>query len=103
MHYRNEAQQRILRVLLVLGGHEREGLAPDDIAESLDLAREAVVGDLRNLQRAGLAELDQDTGLWRLTPRIAQMGLALLERMSPAQRRGLRARKGSTRKARSGH
>ena len=84
--YRSASQQRVLRVLVVLGGHELEGIAPGDVARALDIAPSAVTHDLANLALAGLAER-LDTGRWRLTPRITQIAIALLNGVSRARRK----------------
>lgn len=83
--YRSNGQQRVLRVLVFLGGHEVKGLAPGEIAKSLDISPSQVTHDLANLRIAGLAEQLPDSDRWRLAPRLPQIALAMLNGMDRAQ------------------
>ena len=83
--YTNATQQRILRVLLALAGHEVNGLAPSEIAHGLNINQSNTTRDLANLREAGLAEQIPDTGRWRLTPRIPQIAVAMLQGVDRAQ------------------
>ena len=83
--YHCESQQRILRVLLCLGGNVVTGLAPIEIATSLGIARDKVTRDLANLEEAGCAERIQDTGRWRLGPRVPQIAIAMLTELDRSQ------------------
>lgn len=85
--YISKSQQRILRILVFLGGHEVRGLAPGEIARSLQILPANVTHDLANLREAGLAEPLPDTNRWRLTPRLPQIALAMLNRISSAKHR----------------
>ncbi len=76
--YRSASQQRILKMLLLLGGHEVEGLAPSQIGQSLQIAASVVTHDLANLRLAGVAEQIPETGRWRLSPRVPQIAVAML-------------------------
>jgi len=84
--YINAAQQRVLKMLQRLAGHEIEGLAPSELAAALRTSASNVTRDLANLREAGLAErLHNDR--WRLTPRIVQISLAAGDAFSRAQDR----------------
>ena len=83
--YISNSQQRILRVLMHLGGHEVNGLAPGEISKSLNISPANVTHDLANLKHAGMAEQLQETCRWRLTPRIPQIGVAMLNGISRAE------------------
>ena len=85
--YISNSQQRILRILVHLGGHEVNGLAPGEISKSLDISPANVTHDLANLKHAGMAEQLQETGRWRLTPRIPQIGVAMLQQIERNQRK----------------
>lgn len=85
--YRSESQQRIIRVLLYLGGHEVDGLAPGEIAKGLNIAPGQVTHDLANLRIAGVAETIGDSGRWRLTPRVPQIATAMLNGVGRAQKK----------------
>lgn len=80
--YRNDAQQRLLKVILLLAGNEFSGLAPSDLAKALDTNPSNITRDLANLKEAGLAEQLADTGRWRLGPKLVQIALAFSEHMT---------------------
>lgn len=85
--YTNDGQQRILRVLLVMFSDVVQGLSASAVARELGLNQPTVIRDLENLQKAGLAEKDEATGLWRLTPRLPQQAFKVLSALDNAQRR----------------
>ncbi len=85
--YRSAPQQRILKVLLILGGHEVDGLAPQQIADSLNIKPSQVTHDLANLALAGLAEQLLETKRWRLTPKVPQIAMAMLNNLNQKQRK----------------
>lgn len=76
--YINQAQQRILRLTLALAGNEFAGLTPAELARSVGCSASAVTRDLANLREAGLAERMEDTGRWRLGPKLIQVALAFV-------------------------
>lgn len=76
--YRSESQQRILKILLTLGGHEINGLSPGEISKSLNIQPAHITRDLANLKIAGIAESIPETGRWRLTPKVPQIAMAML-------------------------
>ena len=84
--YINTAQQRVLRTLTMLCGHEFEGLAPGEIAKALKCPAPNTTRDLSNLREAGLAEC-MDNGRWRITPRVAQMAFAVAKSLDDARAR----------------
>lgn len=73
--YINNAQQRLLRTVLLLAGNELTGVAPSDLAKALDVHPSNVTRDLANLAHAGLAEQLTETGRWRLGPKIVQVAV----------------------------
>lgn len=85
--YINAAQQRILQTLVLLAGNEFAGLAPSQIAKSLGTSQSNVTRDLANLQAGGLAEIIQDTGRWRLGPRLVQIATAFSLHLDESRRR----------------
>lgn len=85
--YINAAQQRVLQILMLLAGHELFGLAPNEIAKAVRTSPSNVTRDLANLHAAGLAEQVQDTGRWRITPRLGQIGLRVMNALGEARRR----------------
>ena len=74
-NYTNPAQQRLLRMVDLLAGHELHGLAPGEIAKALVIGPSSVTRDLDNLRTAGWAEQTPQGGRWRLSPHVIQIGL----------------------------
>ncbi len=69
-----QAQRRILLVVMVLAGNELMGLAPAEIQRALDIpSASTVTRDLAVLKDMGLAEQVQETGRWRLGPKLVQI------------------------------
>ena len=85
--YTNDAQQRILRLLSLLAGHEITGLAPAEIARQQGCPASMVTRDLDNLRTAGFAELVPETGRWRLSPLVVQVALAHMAALERAEAR----------------
>lgn len=86
-NYINAAQQRVLRVLVLLAGHEITGLAPSEIAKAVRTSASNTTRDLANLREAGLAEPLADSQRWRITPRMAQLALRVLRSLDDAKKR----------------
>jgi DNA-binding IclR family transcriptional regulator len=84
--YLMAAQQRVLQTLVKLAGHEIEGLAPGEIAKAIRTTPSNTTRDLANLRESGLAE-SMESGRWRLTPRMAQIGLSVMKALDNAQSR----------------
>ncbi|TDK66003.1 IclR family transcriptional regulator [Sapientia aquatica] len=84
--YTNAGQQRILKLVVLLFGHEMHGATLTDVAKWMGVKAPVALRDLDNLQTAGLAE-QTETNRWRLTPRLPQKALAMLEAMERAQQR----------------
>lgn len=80
--YINAAQQRLLKVVVLLAGNEFNGLAPSDLAKALSTNPSNITRDLANLKEAGLAEPLPDTGRWRLGPKLVQIALAFSDHMA---------------------
>ena len=95
--YTNAAQQRLLMLIDLLAGHELQGLAPTAIARAMDCSGPVITRDLDNLRTAGLAERDESTGHWRLTPRLPQQAIKVFNAIDTAQRRVDEARNRFTR------
>jgi DNA-binding IclR family transcriptional regulator len=95
--YVNEGQQRVLRVLLALSGHEVDGVAPGELAKGLSISPSLITRDLSNLQLAGLAEEMTGTGRWRFTPKLVQIGVAMQLAVEEAERKLAETRQRYTR------
>lgn len=70
--YTNAAQQRVLRALTILAGHEVMGVAAMQLAKALRTSASNVTRDMANLCIAGFAER-LDNGNYRLGPRLIQI------------------------------
>ena len=85
--YTNDAQQRLVKVIFVLFGDVVNGVAPGAIVAAVGCSAPTVTRDLANLRVAGIAERDEETGMWRLTPRLPQQALKVFTAMDRAQQR----------------
>lgn len=85
--YAHEGQQRLLKLLQVLAGHEVTGLLPGDIARAQECNASLVTRDLANLAIAGYAEQLPDTGRWRLGPALVQIALKHMTALERAEQR----------------
>ncbi|MCM2480187.1 IclR family transcriptional regulator [Serpentinimonas maccroryi] len=95
--YTNAAQQRLLQVVLALFGDTVQGMAPIVLARGVGCSAAVITRDLDNLRSAGLAERDEITGLWRLTPRLPQQAVKVFSSIERAQRQVDEARNRFTR------
>lgn len=85
--YAHDGQQRLLKLITLLAGHEITGLAPAEIAREQACNASMVTRDLANLQLGGFAELVPETGRWRLSPQIVQIALKHMHALDRAQHR----------------
>nr|VFK15007.1 MAG: hypothetical protein BECKLPF1236B_GA0070989_107113 [Candidatus Kentron sp. LPFa] len=97
--YTNACQQRILRTLLALFGHEIDGLAPGQVAKRLGTTPANATRDLFNLEKSGLAERIPRNGHYRVTPLLGQKALSTLSAIDAAGRRVEETRQRYTRTA----
>src|SRR5688572_21965971 len=79
--YHVPAQERVLKIAVLLAGHEAMGLSPTQIAKSLGISPSLVTRDMWNLEHAGFAE-QLDGGAWRLGPKFVQIALAFQRGMT---------------------
>jgi DNA-binding IclR family transcriptional regulator len=73
--YSNTSQQRLLKVVLALFADVVQGVSNAALTKATGASASNVTRDLENLRIAGLAERDEATGLWRLTPRLPQQAV----------------------------
>lgn len=85
--YTNDAQQRIIKLILLMFGDVMTGLAPAALARELGCSQGVMTRDLDNLLTAGIVEKDETTGLWRLTPRLPQQAIKVWSAIDRAERR----------------
>ena len=82
--YRNEAQQRLCRLIVLLAGNEFSGVAPSVLARELATSASNMTRDLNNLHAAGFAE-EVAPGRWRLGPRLVQVAVAFAAEVNRAR------------------
>lgn len=85
--YHNGSQQRILRVMLVLFGHEIDGLAPSQIAQTVGASASAITRDIHNLIEAGVAERLPHNDNVRIHPMLSSKALQILAALDQADKR----------------
>lgn len=85
--YTNDAQQRLIKLLFALFSDVVAGVSPSALARAVGCSQSAITRDLDNLRTAGLVERDEETGQWRLTPRLPQQALKALNSLDRMQRR----------------
>ena len=95
--YTNAGQQRILQLVLTLFGDVVNGYPPSKLAELLGVSASVITRDLDNLRTAGLAERNEATGHWWLTPRLPQQAIKVFNAIDAAARRVDEARNRYTR------
>ena len=97
--YDSDCQQRILKIMLCLFGHEIDGLAPGQIAKIVNTQPSNVTRDLHNLVEMGVAERMPGTENARISPRMGQRALAILNNIDNSARRVEETRNRYTREA----
>ena len=97
--YTNSSQQRILKVVLVMFGHEIDGLAPGQLAKLADIKPSEATRDLDNLMQAGWVEPVVGGNTYRIAPMIGQKSLAILHNIERNARRVDETRNRYTRNA----
>lgn len=95
--YTNAAQQRILRVVLALFSDVIQGMSAAELAREVGCSPQVMTRDLDNLRTAGIANKDETTGRWCLTPRLPQQAIKALAAISAAEQRIEQARQRFTR------
>lgn len=84
--YTNAAQQRIVKLILIMFGDVVTGFLPSQLGKATDAAAAVMTRDLDNLRTAGIAEHDEATGRWRLTPRLPQQAIKVWTAIDRAER-----------------
>lgn len=95
--YTNEAQQRLLRVVMLLGEDVITGVAPAQIAKALNVPPSYVTRDLDNLKTAGWAVQQEETGRWLLGAKAGALGVKVMASIDRADRKVAEARNRFTR------
>ncbi len=90
--YTCESEQRVIKTVLALFGDVVQGLTPSVLATAVGCHPSAMTKTLDNLKTAGIAERDEDTGCWRLTPRLPQQAIKVWSAVDRAEARLQQAR-----------
>jgi DNA-binding Lrp family transcriptional regulator len=85
--YENAAQQRILKIMMVLFGHEVDGLSTSQIAKAVNTSASNVTRDVYNLIESGVAEKLTHNDNIRIATRVGQKAIAILNGIDAASRR----------------
>lgn len=85
--YAHDGQQRLLRLISLLAGHELTGATPSELAKAQNCLPSLITRDLANLKLGGYAEHVPETGRWRLAPEIVQIAFKHMTALDEAQRR----------------
>lgn len=83
--YTNQAQQRLLAIVMVLSGDVVTGYTPGQIAVTLNIAASHVTRDLDNLATAGWVTYSSNTGRWMLAGQVGKIGIKVMDSLSRAQ------------------
>lgn len=95
--YTNEAQQRLMRVVMLLGEDVVTGFSPAQIAKALNVPPSYVTRDLDNLKTAGWALQQEETGRWMLGTKPGALGVKVMHSIDRAERKVAEARNRFTR------
>lgn len=85
--YTNSSQQRILKVVLTMFGHEIDGLPPGQLAKLAGITPGEATRDLDNLMQAGFVEPLPQGNAYRITPMVGQKAMAILHTLDRAAKR----------------
>lgn len=93
----NATLQRMLKVVLLLGEDVITGVAPGQIAKALNVPPPFITRDLYNLQVAGWAVKNEETGRWLLGAKAGALGVKVMHSIDRAERKVSEARNRFTR------
>lgn len=85
-NYISTTQQRVLRTMKALFGHEVTGITTQDLAKRLEMNASKTFKDLKNLEEAGLAEQLPDK-TWRIAPALGREAFKVMNALDTARRR----------------
>lgn len=95
--YTNDAQQRLMKVVMLLGEDVITGIAPAQIAKALNVPASYVTRDLDNLRTSGWAIQQEETGRWLLGSKVGALGVKVMASIDRADRKVGEARTRFTR------
>lgn len=79
--------RRTCRAIVVLAGHTVNGLAPGELAKAVDASPSNITRLLANLKQEGFVEKIEETGRWRLGPKMVQIAISFSHDLSRAKTR----------------
>jgi DNA-binding IclR family transcriptional regulator len=85
--YDNGSQRRLMQLILIFAGNEFHGLSPGELAKAAKVAPGTITRDLHNLKEGGFIEQIEETGRWRLGPKLVQIALAFQTNLGRAKSR----------------
>ena len=85
--YVNDAQQRLLKLILALFGDVVHGYTPGQLCDATGARADQMTRDLSNLVAAGLADRDDEDGRYRLTARLPQQAVKVYAALGRAETR----------------
>jgi DNA-binding IclR family transcriptional regulator len=85
--YISEQVQRCFRIVWALENRILEGASPSDLSAALGIEKSMMTRDLANLKEAGVVEVIDPTGRYRLSSRIGQLGVSVLREFDTAEQR----------------
>ena len=84
--YVSTSQQRVLKTMKALFGHEVTGITTNDLSRQLETSSDRVFKDLKNLEEAGLAEQLPNKN-WRISPALGRESLHIVNNLNAMARR----------------
>lgn len=85
-NYVSTSQQRVLKTMKALFGHEVTGITTNDLSRQLETSSDRVFKDLKNLEEAGLAEQLPNKN-WRISPLLGREAIKVMNALDTARRR----------------
>lgn len=85
-NYTSTTQQRVLRTMKALFGHEVTGITTQDLAKRLEMSASKTFKDLKNLEEAGLAEQLPNKN-WRISSNLGRESLRIVNNIHAMARR----------------
>lgn len=83
--YTNDAQQRLIKLVLFLFNDVVNGYLPSELAKAVGAAPGTITRDLDNLDTAGIARAKEGTGRWVLTQRLPQQTIKVWSAIDRAE------------------
>ncbi|TCS38501.1 hypothetical protein EDC30_102240 [Paucimonas lemoignei] len=85
--YTNDAQQRLLKVVMLLGEDVVTGLTTTQIAKEIGVPASYITRDMENLKTAGWAFQQEETGRWLLGAKAGALGVKVMASIDRAERK----------------